>query len=354
MGIVQIILFYFFIVLFSIIFIVQLILAWPRKYKRSYSGSYKGKVLVIIPIRGVDFELSENLESIKFQDYKNYSIICVVDDEKDQCVEHIIKAKLDYIVSTFQSSGSGKVRAISTAIERYRDFDAYVVADSDIRVKKDWLTNLLRPLSVGKFGVSTTFPYFKSAGEFWSKFKTVWGFVGKGMMESPITVFAWGGSMAFRRDLLDGRMDEFSSDISDDMAVTRISKGKGLEIAYVPEATPYIYSPDNWDTFKEWSIRQTSLLVSRNRSALKIGILLYGSMCLLILGSIILSILSSYIFLIWFLPVIMSEIKLGTRLKDKGFAYYIAGLIMPFFYTWNLYIASKTGKIMWRGKEYKL
>lgn len=354
MGVVQIILFYFFIALFSLIFIVQLVLAWPRKYKRSYSGSYKGKVLVIIPIRGVDFELRENLESVKFQDNKNYSIVCVVDDEKDQCVDYIKEVKLDYIVSSFQSPGSGKVRAIATAIEKYRDFDAYVVADSDIRVKKDWLTNLLRPLSIKKFGVSTTFPYFRSAGGFWSKFKTVWGFVGRGMMESSITVFAWGGSMAFRRDLLDGRMDEFSSDISDDMAITRICKEKSFEIAYVPQATPYVYSPDNWDTFKEWSIRQTSLLVSRNRSALKIGILLYGSMCLLILGSVIFSIFFSYIFLIWLLPVIVSEIKLGTRLKDKGLIYYAAGFIMPFFYTWNLYRASKTGKIMWRGLEYKL
>ncbi len=354
MDIVQLIFFYFFVVLFSLIFIVQLILAWPRKFKRSYAGNYKGNILVIIPIKGLDFQLVENLESIKNQDYREFSIICVVDSEDDESVQYIKNSNLNYILSSHNSSGSGKVRAIATAIEKYGDFDAYVVADSDIRVKRDWLSNLVRPLSIQKFGVSTTFPYFKSSGGFWSRFKTVWGFVGKGMMESSITVFAWGGSMAFRKDLLEGRMPDFDSDISDDMAITRICKEKGLEVAYVPEATPYIYSPDDWDTFKEWSIRQTSLLVSRNRSALKIGILMYGSVCLLIFGSIIFSLAFSYLFLIWLLPVVISEIKLRTRLRDRGITYYVAGFIIPFFYTWNLYKASRTREIFWRGNEYKL
>ena len=36
-----------------------------------------------------------------------------------------------------------------------------------------------------------------------SKFKTAWGFVGVGMMQSDITVFGWGGSLAFRKGLFD-------------------------------------------------------------------------------------------------------------------------------------------------------
>jgi hypothetical protein len=354
MDIIQIGIFYFLVIFFTLIFIIQAILAFPRKFRKKYISSYSPRTLIIIPAKGVDFGLQANLESIKSQNYKDYSIICVVDSEEDDSLKYIEDAGLKHVVSTYNSSGSGKVRAIATAIEKFRDFEVYVVADTDIRVSPQWLINLVRPLSIDDYGVSTTFPYFRSEGKFWSKFKTVWGFVGRGMMESEITVFGWGGSMAFKRELLDGKMDEFASDISDDMAVTRICKEKGLRIAYVPESTPDIYSPDDWPTFREWSVRQTSLLVSRNKDALKIGILLYGSMCLLIVASLVFSIFVSYFYLIWLIPLLISEIKIRSRLRDRGFQYYLAGLLMPFFYTWNLYLASRTHKIVWRGTEYKL
>ncbi len=348
------IIFYFFVSLFTLIFIVQTYLALPRKFKTTYAGKYTPKTLVIVPSRGTDYSMTDNLKSIKNQKNENFSIICVVDSEDDPSVKNIKEAGLDYIISNYRSGGSGKVRAIATALDRFRDFEVYVVADTDIRASPDWLVNLIRPLSLKKYGLSTTFPYFKSVGNFWSKFKTVWGFVGRGMMESKITVFGWGGSMAFRKELIEGKIGEFAQDVSDDMAITRICKERGLQIAYVPEASPEIYSPDDWGTFKEWSIRQTSLLVSRNKSAFTIGILLYGSMSLLIVASLVFGAIISPIFFLWLIPLILSEIKISKRLREHKIWYYISGIIMPFFYTWNLYRARKTESITWRGVRYKL
>ena len=35
-------------------------------------------------------------------------------------------------------------------------YDAFVIADSDIITEKDWLINLLRPLTDSGYGISTT------------------------------------------------------------------------------------------------------------------------------------------------------------------------------------------------------
>lgn len=350
------ILFYFSTLILLIILAIQFYISIPRKYRKTYSGNPQFRTLVMIPCRGVDFSLEENLQSLLHQDYPNYDTVAIVDSEDDPSVDYLKKLGINYLISDYESDGSGKVRALSTALSRMTGYDAFVIADSDIITEKDWLINLLRPLNDSDYGISTTFPYFNPEGGFWSHFKTAWGLVGQGMMESDLTVFGWGGSLAFRKELLEDResMDDFSSDISDDMALTRICLRKSMKIAYVKEAMVTIKSPDNRNVFMEWSLRQTSLLISRKPAALKLGILLYGSECLLILASIPYMIFFSPFYVIFLLPAFVSVVKAYTRIRKKEPVYMLTGLIMPFFYTWNLAAASRIKEISWRGRNYRL
>ena len=49
----------------------------------------------------------------------------------DDSVNVIKKMGVEYIISSYNCSKcSDKVRAISTAIDRYRDYDVYLLADS--------------------------------------------------------------------------------------------------------------------------------------------------------------------------------------------------------------------------------
>ncbi len=350
------IIFYIFVSLLFIIFLAQLFLSIPRKYRITYHGNPGFKTLVIVPCRGIDFGLAENLASITHQEYENYKVMAVVDSEDDLAVPAIRDTGIEYMISSCESKGSGKVRAIASAIMKFPDFDAYVIADSDILAPKNWLNSLLQPLIHEKYGLSTTFPYFSPEGGFWSHFKTAWGLVGQGMMESDITVFGWGGSLAFRKELLEDEysLEDFASDVSDDMALTRICKRKSMKIAYVKEATVNIRSPDDWPVFREWSLRQTSLLVSRNRIALKIGLLMYGSESMLMVFSVILSLVYSPFFAIFLLPAWINVIKSILRIRERKAVYVLIGLVMPFFYTWNLAVASHTQEISWRGRKYSL
>ncbi len=348
-------LFYLFTTFFILLFLFQLIISWPRKYKAKYSEHNNFNVLIILPCRGIDFEMEENLKSILNQDYENRQLVAVIDSEDDPVAEVLKNNGVSYIISNFDSKGSGKVKAIATALEKYRDFEAYVIADSDIRVEKSWLSKMIAPLYDEKYGISTTFPYFEARKGFWSKFKTAWGFVGNGMMQSNLTVFGWGGSLAFRKDLIGTEeMKYFSNHVSDDMAITDICHQKNLKIAYVPDAGVVIHSPDDWNTFKEWSLRQTSLLLSKEKKAYTYGILIYGSSALLILGAVFMSLVYSEFFLFLFIPLMINEVKMFGRLKTRGLTFVLIQIILPFFYVWNLRRGSKQKSIEWRGRTYDL
>lgn len=346
----------FFVSFLILVFIGLTYIASVRAEDEKYGSSREPSALVIVPCRGEDYSLGKNLHSIANQDYPNYRVVGVVDSGDDPSLPAIKKAGIGWILSDDTCvKCSGKVRAISSAITGNPGFDVYVIADSDILVGRDWLSRLLSPFGSDEIGISTTFPYFKPVGGFWSKVKLVWGFVGMGMMESRLTRFGWGGSLAFRRSLLEGKkFDFFRSYVSDDVAITKLCKADGLRIAYVKEAMPVINSPDDFKTFMEWANRQTALSIYATRNVLIYGILFYGASVLLLVSALALSIFVDYFFVIFFMPSVINSARAVKRSGKWPVTSFCISFIIPFIYLYNLIRASKMGKISWRGREYRL
>lgn len=338
-----------------ILFGLSLISLWRGKTEE-YSSNYEPKTLVILPCRGLDYSFTENLNSLKRQTYGNYDLMAIVDSEEDEAVPYIKEAEIEYSVSDFKCTRcSGKVRAISTILEKNKGYGAYVIADSDILVKEDWLESLIRPLGRSSVGISTTFPYFNPVQGFWSRVKSVWGFVGHSMMESKLTRFGWGGSLAFRKELLDkDSFLVFSESLSDDTALTRVCHQKGLEIYYSPRAEPTINSPDDFHTFIEWANRQTALSISASRKVLYYGVVFYSATILLFLSAIVLTVFSSPVFAIYFLPTLVTQVKSFKRANKKFLSMILINLLIPFLYLANLLVANAMRQIKWRGRQYDL
>ena len=329
-----------------------------RKVQRK-EASYHPKTLVIVPCRGLDLTLKENLNSITSQDYGKYRVVAVVDTKNDPAIECIIESDIDYVISKYKTgASSGKVIAILYALKKFPQYDVYAIADSDILVGRGWLRELVSPLGCGSIGISTTFPRFIPAGGFWSKVKSVWGFVGEGLMENRATRFAWGGSMAFRRNLI--RRDtlkllknsEYS--LSDDISLTKAAQALGLGIAYVKSAQPRVNSDDSFKAFFEWSTRQTAFSILGYPRNLYYGVAFYSAEIILLVSGIILSYTVSPVFLVLLIHQIKSEIK--TCARSQGLDLEIAAIVpfMPFLYLLNLILASRTRQITWRGRRYEL
>ncbi len=314
------------------------------------------RALVILPAKGLDLELDENLASLRNQGYASYDLIAVVDSKGDESVPMLEKENIGYTVADADCVNcSGKVRAIYSALSKFPDYDRYVVADSDIRAKHTWLEDLLLPLSDSNVGVSTTFPIFYPRGGFWSKFKMFWGLVGQSMMESNLTKFVWGGSMAFRRDLLDVEsLKLFSESVSDDIAVLRIAKGKGFQISYVPEARPMIYSRENFNQFMEWSNRQTAFSIYSTNKTFSFGMVYYMVSIYLIISSIVLGVLSDALFLVFLFPYAFNSVNSLRKVPVKVWYFPVFTLILPFVYVWNLMSGMVRKEVVWRGRNYSL
>ncbi|MCL5423885.1 MAG: glycosyltransferase family 2 protein [Candidatus Marsarchaeota archaeon] len=328
-----------------------------EKYKK---GKYAPKVLVILPCKGYDLELERGIRSLLSQDYKNYDIISVVASKDDTALKSIKKLGLKYILSDNKRFvyASGKVRSLATAFLAYRnDYDVFVVVDSDTICAKSWLGSLISPLYDKNIGIVTTFPLFiptKKAG-IWAYIKTVWGFVGLGLMENKRTRFAWGGSMAFRSSLIDDfALERFGKALSDDIALTRIVKERNLGIAYIPQGLVRIPSNDGMHKFMEWSNRQTALMVLGNKKILNYGIYFYTMNIILLVSSIVIGILYNAAMFLLLLPFAIGIIKSYKRSKLLDLRIAIASLVINFIYLLNLLNARSAKTITWRGITYKL
>ena len=327
------------------------------KKGKTYRAKNTGmRLLVIIPCKGKDLTLADNLLSVKRQDYRNYGVVAVVDSEDDEAVPEIRRAGIKWILASKRFERcSGKVAAISTVLQRFRNYDAYAIIDSDVCCKRNHIGELVAPLADKRVGISTAYPYFNPMGGFWSKVKMVWGFVGNGMMESRVTRFGWGGSIAFRKDLLSRPYSGiFAGAVSDDMALVHASTSKGLRIEYVNKGTVTVNVDDSFSGFLEWSNRQTALSILGSRKVLWMGLAFYGASCLLLLSGILLPVFASPIYAIFLVPFFIGLYKTYRRSRRKYLSIIPIYLVMNFIFLANLFAASRMRSIEWRGRRYAL
>ena len=344
--------FVIFLVLSSLFFLAIQLLR-HQEPQQGYRAT--GRALVMIPCKGIDLTLDKTFSSLKEQDYDNYEIVCIVDSETDPSVEYIRRSGLRFITSNYRCNGcSGKVRALCTALHEFRDFDIYVIGDSDIIANSNWLRTLISPLSDESVGLATTFPLFVPQGGFWSQFKSVWGMVGHSMMKSNRTRFGWGGSLAFRKDLINDSMDQFCASVSDDIALSKICAAKGKRIEYMQKATPDIVVNENFSSFMEWANRQVALSVSSGNNVLKFGLAYFIGQSFLIVSAVVLSIFLNPVFLLLLVPFVTQSIRYRKYHGKLGFFVPLIEFLLPFIYTYNLLHSVTHEEIQWRGSVYNL
>jgi ceramide glucosyltransferase len=121
-------------------------------------------VSILKPICGLDDEAYENLASFCQQDYPEYQIIFAVRNAQDPGIEVVQKIIYDFpcldiqlVVSEITIGTNLKVSnlANATALAKY---EILVIADSDIRVGRDYLRRIIQPLQDSSVGVVTC-PY---------------------------------------------------------------------------------------------------------------------------------------------------------------------------------------------------
>ncbi len=220
---------------------------------------------VIVPVKGEDAGLRENLAALASLDYPDYELIVAAHSAADIPAD-VLPERVKVVLARGGSErASEKVQNLAAAVAAARHTSTvYAFADSDARVTAGWLRALVAPLHEPGVGASTGYRwYMPEAAGLWSLLRAVWDGVSLGVLGPGDNPFAWGGSMAVRKDVFFDAaiLEAWKTAISDDYALSGAVHRAGLRIAFAPGALAPGHEGITAGRFFKWARRQ--LLITR-------------------------------------------------------------------------------------------
>ena len=221
------------------------------------------RATVIVPVKGPDEGLRDNLASLASLDYPDYELIVIARAAED-IVPGVLPSGIKVVLGSEQEPGaSEKIRNLNAAIRMSRKTSTVLAfADSDGRVPLGWLRALVGPLDHEGVGATTGYRwYVPQPPDFWSLVRSVWNAPVAGMLGPGDNPFAWGGAMAIRRELLGelGVAEYWNAWVSDDYALARAVHAAGLRIVFAPGAMVAAADHAGCREFFRWARRQLQI-----------------------------------------------------------------------------------------------
>ena len=232
-------------------------------------GEYTPPATLIVPVKGLDHDLAGNLQSLAVQDYPDLELIVVTrsaSDEAFQLARTVLPQGMQVVVAGQPPEDTGeKVHNLIEAVRRARpSSELLAFADSDGRVGRRWLRNLVAPLQDDSLGATTGFRwYLPEEGGFWPLLRSVWDSTIAGNLRVDDKNFAWGGGMALRRATFENaRVAEFwRGAVSDDYRLTAAMNAAKMGVRFIPGAMVATPGGCTGREFLRWAVRQ--LVITR-------------------------------------------------------------------------------------------
>ena len=232
------------------------------RHIRTYrpKSSWRPRVLVICPCKGIDPGFRDNAASILNQDYPSLRAVFVVEADDDSAIPVLKELGATVQVAGITMVRGQKVHNLIHAVEHaVEDSEVFVFCDSDARYPSDWISNLIPPLEDEAVGVSTGYRWYMAEPESMpSLFRSIWNASVVTALGSHSRNFAWGGSMAIRREVFDRIRVRAAWDraVSDDFTVTLAARAAGMRIVFVPTCLIPSHGSCSWLELLEFTTRQ--------------------------------------------------------------------------------------------------
>ena len=387
-------------------------LAFFRKELARPRSEYTPFATVIAPCRGVDAGMQENLGALFEQDFPEYEIIFVVDDENDPAVAVIEEASQTIATNVRTGSDAGSpnghpgrgagsdrlpvvsklviasiAQDCSQKVENLREAvlhaddrsEIFVFVDSDARPSKDWLRNLIAPLQDDEAGATTGYRWFISEKPtFASEMNSVWNAsIASALGPNTNSNFCWGGSMAMHRytfDRLEMR-EKWRGTLSDDFAVTRTMDDANMPIVFVPQAMAATLESCTFRQMLEFTTRQMKITRVYAPNLWLLSFVGSGVFNAVMVTSILIMIMSREnnfaVFAAIATLVLVTAFSVGkaylrlkavrlvltkwdAELRRQTFAQLTLFLIAPLIFFYNAFAAWLSRRMTWRGTTYEL
>jgi ceramide glucosyltransferase len=251
-------------------------LAYFRRELQRPVPDYTPFVSIIVPCRGLDQDLAENLHALLTQDYPRYESIFVTDSADDPALgvieavrataanapTHVVATRV--LVAGQASDCGQKVHNLCAAISACDPAsEAFVFVDTDARPRRVWLRALVAPLADASLGAATGYRWFVPVnGGFSSHLRSVWNAsIASALGHSETQNFCWGGSTAIRRETFTRVhvRQHWRGALSDDFALTRALKAAHLPIRFVPACLTAAHEDCSFTELLEFTTRQLKI-----------------------------------------------------------------------------------------------
>ncbi|HEV8189316.1 MAG TPA: glycosyltransferase family 2 protein [Pyrinomonadaceae bacterium] len=384
---------FYFLAALSIWFGIQSLLngiryaAYVRRETSRALPEFTPFVSVIVPGRGLEPGLHENLQTLLEQDYPRYEVLFVFDAADDPAIQvgdelsHGSSRIARTIIAGPATDSGQKVHNLRVALtEVDPESEVLVFVDTDARPARDWLKCLVAPLADETLGASTGYRWFiPSRGGIASRLRGVWNAsVASALGADTAKNFCWGGSTAIRRSTFEklAVSKRWRGTVSDDFTITRVLKEAKLPIHFTPHCLVASVGDCDFKELFEFTTRQikiTRVYASHLWLALLLGSALFaivfiGGLILLILQ--ILKILSpAYLLplaliIIFTLGAAKSFIRwrainipltqYRAALRRDLLAHILLWPVASLLYLYNAIVAGFSRRITWRGITYEL
>lgn len=343
------------------------------------------RVAIFAPCKGIDEAMNEYLRSLFELDYPDYQINFIVESAGDSAAAEIARWQSRYpsvtarclVAGTSRNCGQ-KVHNLITAIDQVDDdIEIFAFVDSDVCLAPGWLRALVQPLADQSIGATTGYRWFiptdrRSA----SLLRSAWNASIATTLGGHRRNFAWGGSMAIRRETFD-RIDVrryWQGTVSDDYGLTRAVQAANLYIKFVPACLVASLGGCALGEMLEFTTRQ--IIITRIYSSARWILLLVSNLLFnlvffsgLAIGTFaaikeknflpLLLIAIIYLLGVWKGYLRLQAIKLMlTEYQQELFryrwGYYLLAPLVALIYLYNLIGSATTNRIRWRGITYEL
>ena len=237
-----------------------------RKEWNKPKEDFTPKTMVLFPLRGADPSLLRGLEKILTQDYPNYHVHFVLDSTEDSALPYVQSAIEKWgeqraeikIMAEHFSTCSLKCCALYHGIaDLDPSFEIIVILDGDTNPPKNWLKELVAPLSDARFPVATGLRwYIPSKTNAGSLVRYLWN--AAAVFQQELHRIPWGGSLALRREFLieSGLLEQWKHSLTDDTPTTSFVRRADGNVAVVPTLFLVNRETSGLRSFHRWVKRQ--------------------------------------------------------------------------------------------------
>jgi ceramide glucosyltransferase len=231
--------------------------------------SFAPPVSILKPVRGVDPGAYENFASYCRLDYPQYELVFAMADSQDAVIPVIERLQRDfpgrairYVTDVPHVGENNKVNSLCRLAKEAR-YDLLVMTDSDVRVEREYLREVVAPFADRRVGAVTSF--YRCAGG--GTLAADLDMLGMCMDSVPSALvarrlegkvqFAFGWTMATTKERLAeiGGWEAMANHHSDDFELGNRIAGKGHRVELMREPVSMNFPKERFNEFLQHELR---------------------------------------------------------------------------------------------------